>query len=56
MADAKQQLGAWRNEYNASRPHRALQDRTPEEFAKPHADNDSINDNQQARELTLQVV
>jgi len=44
MADAKQQLEAWRQEYNASRPHRALQDRTPEEFAKQHAENDTIEE------------
>lgn len=29
----------WRREYNESRPHRALQDRTPEEFAMAHAEN-----------------
>ena len=32
-------IEAWRRELNESRPHRALQDRTPEEFARAHAEN-----------------
>jgi transposase InsO family protein len=32
-------IEAWRREYNESRPYRALQDRTPEEFAKRVAEN-----------------
>jgi len=34
LQDAQARIEAWRREYNESRPHRALQDRTPEEFAK----------------------
>jgi putative transposase len=39
LDEAKERIEAWRREYNESRPHRALQDRTPEEFARAHADN-----------------
>ena len=34
VAAAKETLEAWRKEYNESRPHRALGERTPNEFAK----------------------
>jgi len=33
LAEAKQLIEAWRQEYNESRPHRALDDRTPSELA-----------------------
>jgi putative transposase len=33
LSEAKQIIEAWRREYNESRPHRALGDRTPNEFA-----------------------
>ena len=33
MAEARQIVEAWRKEYNESRPHRALGERTPNEFA-----------------------
>jgi len=36
-AEAKQLIEAWRQEYNESRPHRALKDRTPSEFASEYA-------------------
>jgi len=39
LQEAKERIEAWRREYNESRPHRALQDRTPEEFAKRIAEN-----------------
>jgi len=45
MEDAQQQLVAWRQEYNVSRPHRAMQNQTPTEFARKHADNESVVDN-----------
>jgi putative transposase len=32
LADARQKLGRWRQDYNQSRPHSALGDLTPEEF------------------------
>ena len=34
LADAQQTIEAWRIDYNVARPHSALADRTPEEFAK----------------------
>jgi putative transposase len=37
LAEAKQLLESWRLEYNESRPHRALGDRTPSEFACQYA-------------------
>ena len=33
LPEAKQIIEAWRREYNESRPHRALGERTPNEFA-----------------------
>jgi len=33
MEDATQAIAAWRADYNESRPHRALGNRTPQEFA-----------------------
>jgi putative transposase len=33
LAEAKESIEAWRREYNESRPHRALGERTPNEFA-----------------------
>ncbi len=34
LSEARQRIEAWRTEYNASRPHRALGERTPNEFAR----------------------
>lgn len=39
LHEAQARIEAWRREYNESRPHRALQDRTPAEFAKQAAEN-----------------
>ena len=33
MQDAKRAIEAWRTDYNENRPHRALENRTPLEFA-----------------------
>lgn len=33
LADAREKLDRWRCDYNQARPHSALADRTPEEFA-----------------------
>jgi putative transposase len=33
MADAREKLDRWRRDYNQNRPHSALADRTPDEFA-----------------------
>jgi transposase InsO family protein len=32
--EAVKQIESWRREYNESRPHRALGERTPQEFAR----------------------
>jgi len=37
LHEAKERIETWRREYNESRPHRALQDRTPDEFARDYA-------------------
>ena len=34
LADARRKLECWRRDYNQKRPHSALADRTPEEFAR----------------------
>jgi putative transposase len=34
LADAREELQRWRRDYNDARPHSALDDRTPSEFAK----------------------
>jgi putative transposase len=39
LTEAQQMIEAWRREYNESRPHRALANRTPEEFASQIAVN-----------------
>ena len=39
LRDAHERIKAWRQEYKDSRPHRALQDRTPEEFARAVVEN-----------------
>lgn len=53
--EAQEQLNAWRYEYNVSRPHRALQDQTPLEFANNHAEKDRIEEVNLVRKLTLQL-
>ncbi len=36
LEDAKTKIEAWRRDYNGSRPHTSLGDRTPREFARCH--------------------
>jgi len=38
LAHARQQIEAWRKEYNAERRHSSLDYRTPEEFAKAYSE------------------
>jgi putative transposase len=38
IEEARQQIESWRQDYNDSRPHRALAHRTPSEFARQIAD------------------
>ena len=55
LVDAQHQLKAWRDEYNESRPHRALQDRTPAEFASNYAAMERIAEVKPVRKLALQL-
>ena len=55
LEDAQEQLNAWRDEYNVSRPHRALHDQAPLEFANNHAEKDRIEENKPVRKLALQL-
>ncbi|MCG8607499.1 IS3 family transposase, partial [bacterium] len=56
LPDAQQQLERWRHEYNVSRPHRALHDQTPLEFARNHAEKDTLEKIKSASKLALQLV
>src|SRR5260370_2047151 len=53
LAEAKQIIEAWRREYNESRPHRALANRTPEEFVSQVAVNRDLAETKTSRFLTL---
>ena len=53
LAEAKQLIEAWRQEYNVSRPHRALADRTPAEFASHIALKRDMTETKTGRRLTL---
>ena len=48
LAEAKQIIEAWRQEYNESRPHRAHGERTPHEIAKEFAASREFLDTQTA--------
>jgi len=39
LADARQKLEGWRQDYNAQRPHSALGDRPPADFAQREKTN-----------------
>ncbi len=53
LAEAKLLIEAWRQEYNVSRPHRALADRTPAEFASHIALKRDMTETKTGRRLTL---
>ena len=55
LAEAQAQLQVWREEYNVSRPHRALHDQTPEEFANNHANKDRVKEVKPVIKLALQL-
>ncbi len=48
LAEAKQVIESWRREYNESRPHRSLGERTPSEFAGQIALNGDLTSSQAA--------
>ena len=53
LSEARQIIEAWRQEYNMSRPHRALADRTPAEFASYYAASRVITEPKTGQELTF---
>ena len=53
LAEAKQLIELWRREYNESRPHRALANRTPTEFASQIAVNRDLAETKTSRSLTI---
>ena len=53
LAEAKRIIHAWRSEYNESRPHRALANRIPREFANEIAVNRDLVETQTSRFPTL---
>ena len=53
LLDAKQIIEAWRREYNESRPHKALADRTPNEFASQIAASRDLTETKTGRKLSL---
>lgn len=55
IEEAQDQLNTWRDEYNVSRPHRALQDQTPVEFANNHRAKERIEEVNPVRKLALQL-
>jgi putative transposase len=42
LQEAKLLIESWRTEYNESRPHRSLGDRTPSQFASESAANRNL--------------
>ena len=54
-AEAMERIESWRREYNESRPHRALGERTPHEFAREIAASRDLSSNYNSRKLTLQL-
>jgi putative transposase len=56
LAETRQIIETWRREYNESRPHRALGERTPNEFACQVAASRDLKGPEEAEKLTLEVV
>jgi putative transposase len=56
LVEAKQLIEAWRQEYNRSRPRRALGDLTPSEFASQYAASRVLAATQTSRRLTYELV
>jgi putative transposase len=53
LPEAKHIIEQWRQEYNVRRPHRAVADRTPAEFASQIALKRDLTETKTGRELTL---
>lgn len=57
LADARRKLDTWRNDYNQRRPHSALADRTPDEFASVAMQlSSALSRRERAEGLTQDVV
>ena len=56
LKEAKQRIEAWRKEYNESRPHASLADRTPGEFASQCAASRALAETKTGCELTSDLV
>lgn len=56
LAETRQIIETWRREYNESRPHRALGERTPKEFAYQVAASRDLTGLEEAEKLALEVV
>jgi putative transposase len=56
LAETRQIIESWRREYNESRPHRALGEKTPNEFACQVAASRDLTSLEEAEKLTLEVV
>jgi putative transposase len=55
LMEAVEQIESWRREYNESRPHRALGERTPIEFARQIAASRDLSCSTTCRRLTLEL-
>jgi putative transposase len=53
LEDARRIIEAWRREYNESRPHRALADRAPMEFASQIVARRDLAETKTSQLLTL---
>ena len=56
LTEAKYTIEDWRREYNESRPHRALRERTPNRFGAPAAAGPGLGAPPGGRGLTLRLV
>jgi len=56
LKEARQIIEAWRREYNNSRPHASLEDRTPSEFASQCEASGALTETQTGRRLTPGLV
>jgi putative transposase len=56
LKEARNLIEIWRREYNESRPHRSLGDRTPSEFASEIAASRDLTATETGRRLTLTLV
>jgi putative transposase len=51
LADAQEKLDAWRDDYNGERPHGALKNMTPADFARQAAQTAESNMTQDATKV-----